>query len=80
MKVCSECGSSRIEISLPAWFDANTYGQTGTDDDADVQYTYCHDCDESRCGDWTKEIEDERPAQSGLFDWMLTWPGEENKA
>jgi len=57
MKVCSECGCHDVEISLPAWFNANTHEQTGTDDDADVMYTFCPDCDESRSGDWTKEID-----------------------
>lgn len=53
MKVCQVCGSDRIEISLPAWFDANTLEQTGVDDEADVMYTFCRQCDEARRGDWT---------------------------
>lgn len=59
MKVCSECKGKRVEISLPAWFDANTNEQTGVDDEADVMYTFCHDCDESRKGNWTEEKDDE---------------------
>ena len=57
MKVCEVCGCKDVEISLPAWFNANTLEQTGTDDEADVQYTFCPECDESRGGDWTKEVE-----------------------
>jgi len=53
VKVCTECGSQNVEISLPAWFNVNTLEQTGTDDEADPLYTWCHDCDESRRGDWT---------------------------
>ncbi len=60
-KVCSECGSDRVEYSVPAWFDANTHEHTGNDDEADVMYTYCHKCEEdgregSRSGDWLKEV------------------------
>lgn len=55
MKVCSECGSERVEYAVPAWFNANTHEQTGVDDEAEPLYTWCHDCDESRRGDWMKE-------------------------
>lgn len=55
MKVCSVCGSSEIQVTLPAWFNPNTWEQVGTDDDADVMSTYCGKCDESRNGDWMKE-------------------------
>ncbi len=80
MKVCSVCRSPRVEISLPAWFDANTHEQTGVDDEADVGYTYCHDCDESRRGDWTEDAHLVGPdpiEQPDLFgDWLAKWPGE----
>jgi hypothetical protein len=55
MKVCSVCKGKAVEISLPAWFNANTLEQTGTDDEADATATWCPDCDESRGGDWTEE-------------------------
>ena len=58
MKVCSECGSSRVEYAIPAWFNANSHEQVGVDEEADVQYTFCHDCDESRSGNWLKEVEE----------------------
>lgn len=57
MKICSVCQGSNIEISLPAWFNANTYEQTGIDEEADALYTWCEDCDESRRGDWTEEVD-----------------------
>lgn len=81
MKVCSQCGSPRVEISLPAWFDANTHEQTGTDDEADAMYTYCHDCDEARSGNWTDDADIEGPdpiEEPDVFgDWLAEWPGEE---
>ena len=51
--VCSECGCPDVEICLPTWFNATTLEQTGTDDEADVLWTFCPECDESRDGDWT---------------------------
>lgn len=54
-KVCTECGGGNAEYSVPAWFNANTHEQTGVDEDADVMYTYCPDCDESRKGNWIEE-------------------------
>ena len=55
MKVCTECKSERVEYAVPAWFDANTHEQIGVDEEADPLFTYCHDCEESRLGDWTEE-------------------------
>ena len=57
VKVCTECGSERVEYAIPAWFDANTDKQTSVDEEAGALFTYCHDCDESRGGNWIEEVE-----------------------
>lgn len=59
-KVCTVCKGDNVEYSIPAWFNANTHEQTGTDDEADVMYTFCHDCDESRSGDWLEDAAENR--------------------
>jgi hypothetical protein len=56
-KVCSECGSERVEYAIPAWFDANTDKYVSADEEADTLYTFCHDCDESRSGDWIEDTD-----------------------
>ena len=78
---CPECGSHSVQISLPTWYhESHDYRLTfvQTDEESDPMFWYCETCEES--GNWSPaEVTPEEASQGSLFDFMLTWPGEEGR-
>lgn len=51
---CPKCGSTDVQISLPAWFTEDADGNLthkSTDEEADVAAWYCEDCNDSDHGE-----------------------------
>jgi rRNA maturation protein Nop10 len=43
--VCEDCGSEKVQVCLPAWFDPNkNLKMVDIDDAADELSTYCEEC------------------------------------
>ena len=41
---CADCGSTNVEIQLPAWFDPNTLKMVDVDECAEELATWCNKC------------------------------------
>lgn len=50
---CPNCGSEKVQISLPVWFREYADGElveVEVDAEAEIRWWYCDDCDESDDG------------------------------
>lgn len=66
---CPKCGSTNVQISLPAWHTETKEGgltYLETDYEADVMWWYCPDCDESGSGYPSEVHPPECPAADGF--------------
>jgi hypothetical protein len=51
---CPKCGSTHVQVSLPTWYRETSEGtliMVTTDGEADVQFWYCEECEESDSGE-----------------------------
>jgi hypothetical protein len=44
---CGNCGSTDVEICLPAWFDPKDLSFIEADEAAEVLAVFCNDCEEA---------------------------------
>ncbi len=51
---CPKCGSTHVQVSLPTWYRETSGGtlvMVDPDGEANVQYWYCEECEESSSGE-----------------------------